>query len=238
MGTKNTRDRRCAALPAVAGAALLLTACAGAPPYGAWEITDVALAAGSGFADPPECTDVVGVAEVVGYPALLRWDGGDRPIQPAGGDWWEESSPYTGYLLNQTGADAYRCAYAKVTVERNPDVAPEREWGVGNFVQLWVVAPHFCGDGGTPHPGEDRRQPLVYAQMITQQDQTEVVFPRVIVASACGIGPYPENYGEGHLINFGQWPSSTISSPLQEMVPVGALDCTFIVGYDNFQGCP
>ena len=222
------------ALSAVAVLPFALSGCY-TPSFDAWEITNVELVAGFDFEDPPPCREVLGSIADVGYLGLITWGDGGPPIQPVGGDWFDDSSQYRGYLLNQTGADAYRCAFAEVTVERNTNVVPDKEWEVGHFVQLFVMAQHLCGNS---HPDEDRRQPLAYAQVITQPGQNRVVFRKVIVASSCGIGPYTDNFSVGFPVNFAQWPSNDVMGALHEMQPVSALDCTFIVGFDIFQGCP
>lgn len=217
-------------------------------PLDTWTITDVELIEGIGSEDDvPLCSEVDRMEGPSSIPegtddftGLFMWQfDNERPAQPARGDWMEASSDYTGYLYNQTGVDAYRCATARVTVVRNFNVAPNLNFDVGRFIQLYVVAPHLCNTFNTmPHPGEDDRQALAYAQKITQQNQTTVVFEQVIVASACGGGIYQENYGDGFEINFGQWPSPDTSGPLIPQGHSNSLDCTFIVGFDNFLGCP
>ncbi len=214
--------------------ALALTGCGHPPLYDTWEVTDVRLVEGFGQNAPPVCTDVV--MDAIGAGGLLKI-APTSSRQPAGSDWVEVSSNFTGYLLNQTGAEAYRCAYAAVTVERTDNI-PERVWDVGTHIQLWMMAPHLCA----PEPGiiqkEKTRQGLVYTKRIEVANQTEVVFDRVVVASACGIGPYEGFYGEKLDLIFNRWPNPNVDGPLVEREPVSELDCVFIVGCDIFEGCP
>jgi len=155
---------------------------------GTWSITNISLTAG-GSQNPRLvlCSEV----QEHDLQAVLG-----KPLQPGGGDWWEDSSDYTGNLL-KTGPHAYQCAIARVVIERNPAVVPSKVWQVGDHVYLRVVAPHFWGNA---HPTEDGLQQLFYAKTITSTGQTEVTFETVIAVSECGTGPYSEEYGEGHSV--------------------------------------
>ena len=208
---------------------LALTVClvgCKAKTIGAFNITDIQLVAGSsGNPALVECSTLEGTQ------LWTHQDG--YPRQPKGGDWSEDNSPYQGNLL-ETGKHAYHCAIARITTQRNPNVAPNDTWHVGDRVYLKVVAPHFCGNA---NPGEDNMQPLTYIVKATQDDQTQFVFDSVIVASECGVGPYSEEFGEGHTVHLGQAPAQ-VGDPLEAAFTTNQLDCLLLAGQQmNFSSC-
>ena len=227
---------------------VLLSAVCGCvtPTANMWTITDIELTEGFGFEDPPPCTEVDRMTGPANSPngnddfnGLIMWQLPARPSQPKNGDWMESSSDYTGYLMNQPGAKAYRCATARVTVQRNQNVNPNITVSPGQFIQLYVVAPHLCNEFNAQlHPDEDGKQALVYAAEITQVNQTSVTFDQVIVASACGIGPYTNNNGESAELELGRWPSPDTDGPLIQQGPTNTRCYRFDIGFNNFSDCP
>lgn len=197
-----------------------------ATTIGAFNITNIELLSGS-TANP----ELVQCSTLEDTELWTHQDG--YPKQPKNGDWSESGSPYKGELL-KTGDHAYQCATARVTVTRNPNVSPSTTWYKGNNVYLKVVAPHFCGK---LHPNEDDMQPLTYIEKATSDGQTVMVFDSVIVASECGVGPYSEEYGEGHTVHFGQAPE-VVGEPLEAAFTTDQLDCTLIAGIQlNYISC-
>ena len=193
---------------------------------GAFNITEVELVAGS-TQNPKlvECHLLKGTE--------LSINSKGYPNQPDGGDWIESNSPYRGNLL-KSGSHAYRCALARVTLQRNPSVNPGDTWDIDDPVYLKVVAPHFCGNA---HPGEDDMQPLTYYKKATQNGQTQFVFDSVIVASECGVGPYSEEFGEGHTVHLGQAPDD-VGDPLEPAFSTNQLNCLLLAGQQlNFSSC-
>jgi hypothetical protein len=196
---------------------------------GAFNIVNIELIAGStSNPDLVECSTLTGTGLVTGV-----LNGNYYPSQPKGGDWYDVNSTYFRNLL-KTGKHAYHCAIARVTIQRNPNVAPNDIWDVGDTVHLKVVAPHFCGNA---HPGEDNMQPLSYKINATQDGQTQFVFNSVIVASECGVGPYSEDLGERFTVHFGQAPP-IVGEPLEAKYTTNQLDCLLMVGQQlNFGSC-
>ena len=131
---------------------------------------------------------------------LVVWGGAGstskRPVQPPGGQWFEESSPYTGLLLTNT---QYYCAMASVTVERDPAVAPNYTFKVGSPVTLFVTHRH----GGGP---EAKWQYLAYSVPIETPGQTEVVFHNVVLRSATPATDSGNFFSQPYKVYFGMWP--------------------------------
>ena len=202
-----------------------LVACK-ATTIGAFDITNIELLAGSTANEK-----LVKCSTLEGTELYTHQNG--YPIQPKNGDWSQSGSPYKGELL-KTGAHAYECAIARVTVTRNPSVKPGTTWYKGDNVYLKVMAPHFCGN---LHPGEDDMQPLTYIGKLTSNGQTVIVFDSVIVASECGVGPYSEELGEAHTVHFGQAPD-IVGEPLKPAFTTNQLDCILVAGIQlNYSSC-
>lgn len=168
-------------------------------------------------------------SDAVGHGIRLRtWESGTPPIQQDGWDDWRTGGG-PGFF-----DDRYQCALAEITVQQVPG-APKTK--AGTSLELFVVHPH-AGD-----PKLDNLQSLIYWATFNADGQKQLVFPRVIVASAWLERRGPgwndvltwRSPGEGGTltVHLGQWPLHGEGSQIVENGKQIKKDCTFYVGFSG-----
>lgn len=153
-----------------------------------------------------------GCSAIKGEPGIGLEDppNGNRPMQPAGGQWSTPKTPYVGKIF--TGD--YLCKPRHVFVSRNPRVMPDYEFKPGDAITLAVTLP-FAGDEKSP-------QYLFYWLPVTEVGQTKAEFPAVIVAAAKGVY---EMATINAPVEFGRWPAKAGDAKLVRTGLTAARTC-------------
>ena len=164
-------------------------------PKGSWKVVQVTPLSPL----PKDCGEVGGYGLVV-FPNLPN----TPPLQPGGGaTFFSNNSPGNNFW----SPNFYKCAVAQVVVQQVPG-APAAT--IGQVVALAVT--HMHQNWVPPLGSLDPLQSLVYQDYITSNGQTQLVFPRVVVASTSEKTGETSGYDNlktkgGILVNFGQWPT-------------------------------